>query len=536
MLMESKSSVEILSYAQRKKGFHDKYLSVCKSKILQPLPEVKIKQKNIHVLDFHADRIKANDWMAICDALKNDRTLKFVTIKLRKNDECILDHVDTLKKSRNVVSIPVIYSKFIFNEFVESLQSILVSNNILEMLSLEGFPIRERFMMTLAKGCFTNRSIRVLNLSRSKIGDDGCEILCSNIKHLTNIETLNLSNCNIGVKGVNAVVDYIKTQKIHRFSEAWIRSLRYQSIDDTSFGGLKRIFLNSNPQIGDEGLKFLTDELSEDVWIKDIEVQNCGLTNVAANEIINCLTYNKTILNFNVANNLDLPEHMHRQILERLGSCDVDSGDSNDTKPIQIKVTKNQLYEKIKFLEDQLELEECQQKQLKELIENLHTQNMESNKQLMEMNEQLKKNVPEGFTLVANEDLDRLAIRKTASNVAVRLRRKRRNPIKKVRSLVIESPINKVVFSKSVTSVKLKPKAISKCESFVEPNIGDGLHNNNNDNIQQSSSDEADTDDDEYYGTSLLKSFTKGKSKPTSFFEKILKSSSSRAPNNSDIE
>ncbi|XP_070509995.1 protein Cep78 homolog [Chironomus tepperi] len=530
MLIESKSSVEIRSYSQRKKGFHEKYLSICKTKLLQPLPEVKIKQNNIHVLDFHADRIKANDWIAISEALKNDKTLKYVTIKLRKNDEYVLEHVDTLKKSRNVVSIPVIYSKFIFNEFIESLQGLLVNNNILELLSLEGFPIRDRFMMTLAKGCFTNRSIRVLNLSRSKIGDDGCEILCSNIKHLTNIETLNLSNCNIGIKGVNAVVDYIKTQKIHRFSEAWIRSLRYQNINDSSFGGLKRILLNSNPQIGDEGLKLLTDELSEDVWIKDIEVQNCGLTHVAANEIIACLNYNKTILNFNVANNLDLPEHMHRQILERLGSCDVDSGDSNESKPVQMKVTKSQLYEKIKFLENQLELEAFQQKQMKELIQSLHNQNMEYNKQIIELNEQLKQNVPDGFTLVANEHLDRMAIRKTASNVAVRLRRRRRHPIKKVRSLVIESPINKVVNSKSVTAVKLKPKNVKEHKAFVEQNIGDSMKN---DEIQQSSSDD---DDEEFNGASLLKSFVARKSGSLPFFENIAQSSSSRVPYNSDDE
>jgi len=438
----------------------------------------------------------------------------------------VLENVDTMKKSRNLVSIPVIYSKFIFNEFVEALQSILVNNNFIELLTLEGFPLRGQFMMTLAKGCFTNRSIRVLNLSRSKIGDDGCEILCSNIKHLTNIETLNLSNCNIGIKGVNAVRDYIKTQKIHRFSEAWIRSLRYQNVDDKSFGGLKQVFLNSNQEIGDEGLKLLTDELSEDVWIKDIEVQNCGLTDVAAIEIINCLNYNKTIMNFNVANNLDLPENLHRQILERLGSSDIESCDSNEPKPVQVKVTKGQLAERIKFLEDQLELETFQQQHLKNLIENLHAQNVESKKQLIELNDRLKQNVPEGFTLVPNETLDRLAIRKSASNVAVRLRRKRRNPIRKVRSLVIENPINRVVASRSVTSIKLKAKAVRERKTFFEKNIGDTLKNN----TQQSSSDE----DDEYEGAALLKSFTKRKTRNLPFFEKIFQSS--RVPNNSDYE
>lgn len=74
------------NHGQKRKGFHAKYLSVCKVKNIQPLPEVKMKQKNIHVLDFHADRVKVNDWLAICSALENDKTLKFAAIRLRKND------------------------------------------------------------------------------------------------------------------------------------------------------------------------------------------------------------------------------------------------------------------------------------------------------------------------------------------------------------------------------------------------------------------------------------------------------------------
>lgn len=82
------SDTECISFSQiRRKSFHEKYLSICKIKLLQPLKEVKLKQGNFQLLDFHADRIKVNDWLAICSALQNDRTLKFVSIKLRKNDE-----------------------------------------------------------------------------------------------------------------------------------------------------------------------------------------------------------------------------------------------------------------------------------------------------------------------------------------------------------------------------------------------------------------------------------------------------------------
>lgn len=81
----SSNSSEIFSTEQRRNGFHAKYLEICKSKNLQPLPELKIKQRNIHVLDFHADRVKVNDWVAITKALRTDKTLKFLAVRLRKN-------------------------------------------------------------------------------------------------------------------------------------------------------------------------------------------------------------------------------------------------------------------------------------------------------------------------------------------------------------------------------------------------------------------------------------------------------------------
>lgn len=87
-MVETKSSADqILSMEQKRNGFHAKYLHVCKSKNLAPVPEVKNKQRNVHVLDFHADRVRFNDWMAICEALHGDTTLKFIAIRLRKNNE-----------------------------------------------------------------------------------------------------------------------------------------------------------------------------------------------------------------------------------------------------------------------------------------------------------------------------------------------------------------------------------------------------------------------------------------------------------------
>lgn len=84
-MIATRSSSEIHSSGAKSNGFHTKYLEICKSKNLMPLPEVKTKKRNIHDLDFHADRVKADDWIAICKALHGDKTLKHVAIRLRKN-------------------------------------------------------------------------------------------------------------------------------------------------------------------------------------------------------------------------------------------------------------------------------------------------------------------------------------------------------------------------------------------------------------------------------------------------------------------
>lgn len=84
---KSSSSTEILSSNQKQSGFHAKYLSVCKAKNLIPLAEVKGKSQNSKVLDFHADRLRPSDWVAICAALFSDKKLNFIAIRLRKNGE-----------------------------------------------------------------------------------------------------------------------------------------------------------------------------------------------------------------------------------------------------------------------------------------------------------------------------------------------------------------------------------------------------------------------------------------------------------------
>ena len=140
------------------------------------------------------------------------------------------------------------------------------------------------------------------------------------MKHLQNIESLDFSFCNLTVCGAESVANLLKYQKIQRFSEVWMRSLRYKDTNAETIPGLKSIILNYNSQIGDNGISLLIEVLNEDVWIKNIEMQGCGITDEGANHIIKCLSINKTIVTFNLANNPDISNHLHRHINAVLGT------------------------------------------------------------------------------------------------------------------------------------------------------------------------------------------------------------------------
>lgn len=69
----------------RAKPFHLRYLEMCRSKNLCPVPEVKVKNQDFNTLSFFGDRVKVDDWLSIFNALYYDTSLHFLAIKLRKN-------------------------------------------------------------------------------------------------------------------------------------------------------------------------------------------------------------------------------------------------------------------------------------------------------------------------------------------------------------------------------------------------------------------------------------------------------------------
>lgn len=60
----------------------------------------------------------------------------------------------------------------------------------------------------------------------------------------------------------------LQHQAVRRHGTAWAESLRYRKAEFEGMGGLRRITLNGNILIGDQGAAALARELGDDLWVK----------------------------------------------------------------------------------------------------------------------------------------------------------------------------------------------------------------------------------------------------------------------------
>ena len=55
---------------------------------------------------------------------------------------------------------------------------------------------------------------------------------------------------------------------MRRHNEAWRDSLRYRRPDLDRMPGIRRITINNNPMMGDQGATLLAEALKDDLWLK----------------------------------------------------------------------------------------------------------------------------------------------------------------------------------------------------------------------------------------------------------------------------
>lgn len=135
----------------------------------------------------------------------------------------------------------------------------------------------------------------------------------------SNLLHLDLTACELTSVSAKTLGSLIESQSFKRQAEAWKDSLRYGRPDlDRIRGGIRRLTLNSNPMLRDSGALELARALQNDLWLKALDLQACGLTNEAARAFLERLGggHNSSIYILDLRLNDGVDKTMLKRVME----------------------------------------------------------------------------------------------------------------------------------------------------------------------------------------------------------------------------
>ncbi|XP_046998423.1 centrosomal protein of 78 kDa-like [Schistocerca americana] len=316
-------------------NFFSVYDELCRKRKMMPLRNVKEHawRKSI---DFYTDRIKCDEWIPIIEAIATDRSLHYVAIRSRYEKKGDIEEFNTRERASKATGRPAIQTKFVMDLLLRALHNCISRSTHLTCLVLEGLALTEEYLSLLCAGISKCCSLQNISFHRCCLGDAGCEMICNTIKNSPNIRTIGMSGCNISEKGAyhlylllkeNHIFEhwmleynenYNEHQQMERYNESWVQSLRYRAIDGAMLGGVRRITLNDNKELGDAGIAHFIEILKDDFWLKAIDLQNCGITDHGAFSILQMLEINNVLLVVDIRNNRYISSYIENEIMKTL--------------------------------------------------------------------------------------------------------------------------------------------------------------------------------------------------------------------------
>ncbi|KAJ8380888.1 hypothetical protein SKAU_G00016660 [Synaphobranchus kaupii] len=290
------------------------YDYACTAQDMIPIPAVKANLSQ-GVLDFNGDRIRLADWTPILNSLAINKQLHSVVIR-----SCYQPGLGEPERSRvyNRKKIPAFRSKDMTFRLCKAIRDCLSVSPCLQTLRLHGLPLRERDLIALTKGLAKSSTLENLSLAYCPIADEGLQTICQSVKYSTSIKTVDFTGCNLTWQGAEHMANIIKHQATRRRSDVWAESLRYRKPDLEHMGGIRRITLNCNTLIGDQGAAALSHELAEDLWVKAVDLQKCGLSNEGAQALLEALSTNATLTVLDLRRNPLVDNNLVKTVIEKV--------------------------------------------------------------------------------------------------------------------------------------------------------------------------------------------------------------------------
>ncbi|NWW24447.1 CEP78 protein, partial [Falcunculus frontatus] len=306
--------------------FYSHYEHLCELQGSLPLKAVKANVTH-DAIDLIVDHIKASDWAPLLNALRHNKTLTSIGIRsLHQHglEESGVERYKTYFRRR----IPATLSKDLTGQLCKAVRECLSISDVLKSLELQGLLLRERDLALLTKGLASASSLESVSLAHCPIGDGGLETICQSIKNTTTIRFVNFTACSLTWRGAEHIANVLKHQAIRRHGEAWAESLRYRRPDLEYMSGLRRITLNCNMLVGDRGASAFADCLGEDLWLKALDLQQCGISNEGARSLLDALQTNTTLVVLDIRKNPLIGHVLVKNIIERV----LKNGNSADSE------------------------------------------------------------------------------------------------------------------------------------------------------------------------------------------------------------
>ncbi|XP_061586038.1 centrosomal protein of 78 kDa isoform X2 [Cololabis saira] len=305
----------------RRQGAHDfmaYYEFACARQDSVPLSAVKMNLEK-GLLDFNGDRIKINDWPPILHSISINKHLHHIAISSTYRASLASGDADkTYPKAAFRRRVPAICSKDMTLKLCKALRECLTVSPNLKTLQLKGLLLRERDLITLTKGLAKSTSLENLSMANCPISDQGLEIICQSVKYSSSLRTIDFTGCSLTWRGAEHLTNIIKYQGMQRHGTAWAESLRYRHPQFEGMRGLRRVTLNCNTLIGDRGVAALAHELAEDLWIKAVDLQRCGLSNEGARRLLEALKTNSSLRVLDIRSNPLVEKVLIKTVIEKV--------------------------------------------------------------------------------------------------------------------------------------------------------------------------------------------------------------------------
>ncbi|XP_030367453.1 centrosomal protein of 78 kDa isoform X2 [Strigops habroptila] len=296
--------------------FYSHYEHLCALQGSVPLKAVKANLSQ-GALDLIVDRIKAADWTPLLNAIRHNKTLTSIGIRTFHQqglEESGVERYKTYFRRR----IPAIRSKDLTGQLCKAVKCCLSISDVLKNLELQGLLLRERDLILLTKGLATASSLESVSFAHCPIGDGGLETICQSVKNSANIRYVNFTGCSLTWRGAEHIANILKHQAMKRHGEAWAESLRYRRPDLDYMTGLRRVTFNCNMLVGDKGASAFADCLGEDLWLKALDLQQCGISNEGARSLLDALQTNTTLVVLDIRKNPLIDHVMMKSIIEKV--------------------------------------------------------------------------------------------------------------------------------------------------------------------------------------------------------------------------